>query len=69
MMTRNCGRFHEMRESQRSGPWGPFFLTRTAMERGRAGEMMPLDKYFPHIEPLIAEEPGLMPLVKHLLHI
>jgi len=37
------------------------------MERGRAGEMMPLFKDFQHIELWIAGEPGLMPLVKYFL--
>ena len=68
-MTRNCARFHEMREGQRPDAWGQFLLTCNAMERGRAGGMMPLVKYFLHIELWIAGEPGLMPLVKYFLNI
>jgi hypothetical protein len=39
------------------------------MERGRAGGMMPLGKYFLHIVLWIVGELGLMPLVKYCLHI
>jgi len=67
MMTRNRARFHEMRESQRPDAWGQFYLTCNAMEHGRARGMMPLVKYFLHIELWIAGEPGLMPLVKYFL--
>jgi hypothetical protein len=49
MMTSNCTRFYETRECQRPDSWGQFFLTCNAMERGRAGGIMPLGKYFLHI--------------------
>jgi len=68
-MTRNCARFYETRESQRPDAWGQIFLTCNAMERGRAGGMMPLVKYFLHIELWIAGEPGVMPPIKYFLHI
>jgi hypothetical protein len=69
MMTRNCARFHEMRERQRSDAWGQFVLTCNAMERGRAGEMVHQVKYFLHIKLWITGEPGLIPLVKNFVQI
>jgi hypothetical protein len=69
MMTRNCARFHETQESQRLDAWGQFFMTCNAIERGRAGGMMPLVKNFLHIKLWIEGEPGLMPLVKGFLHL
>jgi len=69
MMTRNCPRFYETWESQRRDAWGQFFLTCNAMEHGRAGGIMPLVKYFLHIELLIWREPGLMALGRDFLPI
>jgi len=69
MMTRNCAKFYKTRESQRSDAWGQFLFTCNATERGRAGGMMPLFKYFLHTELRIAEEPGLMSQVKYFLPI
>jgi len=68
-MTRNCTRFHVSRDCHRPGAWGQVFLTCNAMEHGRAGGMMPLAKYFLHIELRIVGEPGLMTRVKYFLHI
>jgi hypothetical protein len=69
MMSRNCAGFHETWESQRPDAWGQFFLTCNAIECGGAGGMMPLVKYFLHIELWIVGEPELMPLVKYFLRI
>jgi len=69
MITRNCARFYQTRESQRADAWGHFFLTCNAMEHGRARGMMPLVKYFLHIELWIAGEPRLISLVKYFLPI
>jgi len=69
IVMRNCARFYETLESQRPDAWGPFFLTCDAMERWRAGGMMPLGKYFLHMERWITGELGLMPVVEYFLHI
>jgi len=68
MITRNCTRFHETQESQRSKAWGQLILTCNAMECGRAREMMPLVKWFLHIELGIPAKPELVPPVKYVQH-
>jgi len=58
IMIRNCARFNETLESQRSDARGQFILTCNAIEHGRAGGMMPRGRDFLHIELWIAGEPG-----------
>jgi len=68
-MTRECAGLHETWKSEWPDACGQIFLTGNAMEHGRDGEMIPLDKYFLHIKLWIMGEPAMIPLVKYFLHI
>jgi len=68
MMSRNCSRFHETQESQRSKARGLFILTSNGMGCGRARGMVPLVKQFLHIEMGILAEPELILPIMNIQH-
>jgi hypothetical protein len=68
MMSRNCSRFHETHESQRSKARDLLILTSNGMECGRARGMVPLVKQFLHIEMSILAEPELIHPIMNVQH-